>query len=85
MVLGEQQVPEAKCEKRGGASLEGGGIQCADRRGRAESLRRETWAGDGVRCVGGVGRGPRPEPVWAPWRNPENSLLAAKEQGGLRN
>ena len=57
MVLGEQQVPEAKCEKRGGASLEGGGVQCADRRGQAESLRRETWAGDGVRCVGGGGRG----------------------------
>ena len=39
----------------------------------------------GVRGVGGGGRGPRPEPVWASWGNPENSLLAAKEQGGLRN
>ena len=44
-------------------------------------------AGKGVcvRGVGGGGRGPRPEPVWAPWGNPENSVLAAKEQGGLRN
>ena len=85
MVLGEQQVPEAKCEKRGRGQLRRWGCPVCRPQSRAESLRRETWAGDGVRGVGGGGRGPRPEPVWAPWGNPENSVLAAKEQGGLRN
>lgn len=49
--------------RRARASLEDEGVQCADCGGRAELLRRETWAGDGVRCVGGGGRGPRPEPM----------------------
>ena len=32
------------------ASLEDEDVQCADCGGRAESLRRETWAGDAVMC-----------------------------------